>query len=322
MNPKLTCIICFKNEGNWIETTVKSIRESTEDVEILLINDCSDDGFNYGEVAERYGCRYLCNDQTLGVAGSRDLGVKNCETPYFILLDGHMKFPERDWDKRIIGALDTHPKSIVITNTIVMFLPRKSNTIRNLDCKDKRYTAFGAYINFNEPWNGLQSIWSRKPPKEGEELMEIPSVLGATYASSVEWWNYIGGLHGLISYGEDESLMSIKTWLFGGKCYIIPYLGIAHLYRVSKPYESDRVDHTYNKMFLTDLFIDDPELHDDMIKKISNTIKKDLYKDLMSLREKQLSSVLELKKFIKERQVIDFNYYRDNINKPFLDYKK
>ena len=42
----------------------------------------------------------------MGVGASRDLGVKLCQTPYFILLDAHMRFYEKIWAGRIIEELE------------------------------------------------------------------------------------------------------------------------------------------------------------------------------------------------------------------------
>lgn len=85
-NKKLTVIIPFLNEKYEVENTLQSIRlHSTDDIEIILINDASDDGFDYRCIAEKYGAKYIENPNRLGVAASRDLGVKLCQTPYFFV---------------------------------------------------------------------------------------------------------------------------------------------------------------------------------------------------------------------------------------------
>ena len=33
----------------------------------------------------------------MGVAASRDYGINYCTTPYFLLLDGHMRFYDAAW---------------------------------------------------------------------------------------------------------------------------------------------------------------------------------------------------------------------------------
>lgn len=89
---RLTVVIPFLNEGEEIENTVKSIRETAgNNVDIIFINDCSSDGYDYWSVSIKYNTQYCVNEQRMGVAESRNIGVSIIETPYFILLDGHLR---------------------------------------------------------------------------------------------------------------------------------------------------------------------------------------------------------------------------------------
>ncbi|MDR2409006.1 MAG: glycosyltransferase, partial [Bacteroidales bacterium] len=103
----LTVIIPFINEKYEVENTLESIRShSEENIDIILINDASDDNFDYQTVAEKYQTTYILNEKRLGVAASRELGIKLCRTAYFLLLDAHMRFYDDIWYQRIIAELD------------------------------------------------------------------------------------------------------------------------------------------------------------------------------------------------------------------------
>ena len=52
---QLTVIIPFQNEGYEVEKTVTSVRGTAKDVKIMLIDDNSNDGYNYKKVAEIFG---------------------------------------------------------------------------------------------------------------------------------------------------------------------------------------------------------------------------------------------------------------------------
>ena len=80
-NSKLTVIIPFQNERCEVEKTVTSVRATAKDVKIMLVDDCSDDNYDYKKVAEIFGCDYYRNSKNLGVAGSRNFGVFKCTTP-------------------------------------------------------------------------------------------------------------------------------------------------------------------------------------------------------------------------------------------------
>ena len=88
-NKQLTIIIPFLNEGEEIANTLFSIKDTvTEMPNILLINDASTDEYDYQSIAEQYNCEYIQHEKRLGVAESRNEGVRICGTPYFLLLDG------------------------------------------------------------------------------------------------------------------------------------------------------------------------------------------------------------------------------------------
>jgi hypothetical protein len=40
-----------------------------------------------------------------------------CDTEYFVLLDGHMRFYDIDWDNQFVEILSKNPNSIVCSNT-------------------------------------------------------------------------------------------------------------------------------------------------------------------------------------------------------------
>lgn len=316
-NP-LTCIITFKNEKDEIEKTVKSIRDTTKNVNILLVNDGSNDSTDYSEVAKKYKCSYIYNEESLGVAGARDLGVKECITPYFVLLDGHMRFYDQDWDIKLINELKNHPKSIISSNTIVMW-KNNDGTIDNEDGFRGRnkFGSFGAIINSDEPGWELTSKWNYKQISK-DDLIEVPSIMGAVYASSKEHWCYIQGLKMLRSYGNDESMMSIKTWLMGGKCYLMQYWGVGHLYRNDKPYATPRVDELFNQLLLIELFYDDKNKKNQILKGYEKRTGQDFYTQAQNLIQSKYDEINDYKQYIKDRQVMSIEDFLNKINAKYL----
>ncbi|WP_303011998.1 glycosyltransferase family 2 protein [uncultured Bacteroides sp.] len=98
MGAKLTVIIPFLNEKEEVRNTVKSLRESSDQCfKIILINDCSTDGYDYKKIAEDFETQYIEPSKRMGVAASRDEGVSKCNTDYFLFLDAHMRVFQRDW---------------------------------------------------------------------------------------------------------------------------------------------------------------------------------------------------------------------------------
>lgn len=245
----ITIIITFQNEGVEVKKTVESIRATTVGIPIILIDDFSTDNYDYESLAKIYNCKYIKNSENLGVAGSRDLGVQICDTEYFVLLDGHMRFYDIDWDNQFVEILSKNPNSIVCSNTADISNYYDYGYIS----EQKHYTLQeGCYIDFT-PISPYSTKWSFISLDEGP-LTRIPCVMGACYASTKTHWNNIRGLQGLVKYGCDEQLMSIKTWLSGGECLLIKDFYVGHLYR-NKPNYYVTNDHVLtNKIFLANLF--------------------------------------------------------------------
>jgi glycosyltransferase involved in cell wall biosynthesis len=150
----LTLIIPFLNEKDEVEKTLQSIREHSckNEIEIILINDASDDGYNYELVSKKYHVNYIVNEKRLGVAASRDLGIALCQTPYFLLLDAHMRFYNNIWVHRIIMELDSDKRTLLCCQTKSL---KKDNGL--LIEKDNRIKSYGACVELHkgEHWQNL-----------------------------------------------------------------------------------------------------------------------------------------------------------------------
>lgn len=253
----LTVLIPFLNEKEEVEHTVQSVLEhSNDEVEILLINDASDDGYAYEELARKYAVEYIRNDERIGVAASRDKGVACIRTPYFLFLDAHMRFYDNRWVDRIVQELQADPKALLCCQTLGLHLI-DGQVLRNRE----RPPSFGATIDFYNPHAYFESHWLFKE-KEGTataDTLPIPCVLGAAYACTKSYWLYLKGLSGLMFYGNDESYISMKVWLEGGRCKLLKDVAAGHIYRDAPPYPIENAPRLYNRLFLAELFLPDQE---------------------------------------------------------------
>lgn len=252
MDSKLTIIIPFANEKDEVENTVNSIRYySDNDVDIIVINDASDDNYNYEDCLRKYNVKYVVNERRMGVAASRDIGVNLCKTDFFLLLDAHMRFYETGWVKTIIHELEKDSRALLCAQTKVLKVSDTDHSIVDGE-QDGQY--LGAYINFYDLIEYLEPQWAyarAKLPVNYNIPIFIPCVLGAGYASSKKYWQYLNGLNGLLSYGSDEVLMSLKVWLEGGRCKLLHNVIIGHIYRISSPFEHHIEKRIYNRLYIS-----------------------------------------------------------------------
>lgn len=83
MSQELTIIIPFKNEKEEIFHTLRSIQQFSESLPVIVINDASDDGFDYQPLSQMPAVTCIRNPERIGVARCRDLGVENAVRPIF-----------------------------------------------------------------------------------------------------------------------------------------------------------------------------------------------------------------------------------------------
>ena len=250
--PLLTAVICFANEGDEVENTVCGIRETCDDaVEILLINDASNDGFDYEGVANKYGCRYLENAEQAGPAHNRHKGMRLAKTPNVILLDAHMRFYEKNWHEPVNAAIDSSPNSLFCTRSLPL---KKGGTPSGAPM------GHGASLKiFRETFGQCMHVDWNIRPQEQSTTPEIPCVLGGCYAVRREFLLGIGGYRILHRYGGEEPLISVKAWLAGDGCKLINEVEIGHIYRdkAGAPWK-DHIKHAhFNRLATARILLDD-----------------------------------------------------------------
>lgn len=86
--PKLSFIVPTYNRRNFLPINLKSLLSQTErDIEIIVIND---HGYDVSDIVDSFNdnrIKYFYNDKNLGLAGSRNVGLKNVTGDYVAMID-------------------------------------------------------------------------------------------------------------------------------------------------------------------------------------------------------------------------------------------
>lgn len=316
----ITCILTGLNEGKEVPNTLKSIRDTTgEKTEIMFIDDCSNDGFDYESVCKEYNARYVRNVDRLGVSESRNLGVSLCDTEYFVILDAHMRFFDNGWDQMVIDKLVKYPKSVICSKTAVMKYDDSGN-LKGEDGSKKISQACGAYFNRKNRGFEFSTVWSYAYLGErDDELVTVPCVLGAFYASSRTWWDRIGGINGLIKWGSDEAIMSVKTWLAGGECLCFKNFYSGHLYRKANPNPISKTEIERNEMYVAHFFLRDGKDRDEFDEHMHERLGDERYANTKKLFDETSSEVNnDREKFYKDTAIVGLDYFLQ-LNKLIMD---
>lgn len=244
---KLSVVMTFKNEYDEVAKTCKSIRDTAGDkVDIIVLNDDSDKGFDYEESLKPYNVKYFYSPKRLGSSLGKQMCVDMCETPYFLILDAHCRMWTPDWYDKAIEIMEKNEDCVYCC--CVRFFSDDT------DVKSFGVPAYGAFYFYEKP-RPLTCKWNVSKLSDTE--FEIPCILGANYLCSKRWWNYIDGFNGLKLYGREEPFVSRKSLMLGGKVKCIPQIITGHKKRKDNkfPYHLDYSEVVHNELVMAYLLM-------------------------------------------------------------------
>jgi glycosyltransferase involved in cell wall biosynthesis len=304
----LTVIIPFLNEREEVGNTIDSIlRFSNSDVDIIVINDDSDDNYDYDKLTGIYPIVYIRNSTRLGVAASRDLGVYHCKTPYFLFLDAHMRFYDCGWVGKITSLLVENDRRLLCMQSKAL-IKRNGEVVEKE--RESANVMHGATVILKYA-TCFELKWVSRETKDA--IQPIACVLGAGYACSKAYWKYLNGLKGLLYYGNDEAYMSIKVWLEGGECLLLKDVIIGHIYRERAPYRTDEYTRIYNHLLINETIVHNENIR----KKLHAEIKAHpLFSHAYRLVHAKRKEIAELKAFYIRIFKHDFTFF-ETINDQY-----
>ncbi len=296
----LTAVITFRNEGQLLWDTVADIRRTAgSTLAIHLIDDGSDDAFDYPGLAREFDCRLDRFETPRGPAANRNFGADQAETPYVICLDAHMRFYTPDWADRVVRAIKQDTNAIYCTVS------------RPLNLQAERASGaegYGAALNTDtEDQKGLLVPQWNVLPLNHCAYPRIPLPLGATYAFATTFFQDIGGYVGLKQYGGEEAFAGMKAWLFGGSCRLINDVTIGHIYRdvEQRPWTNTSSCYSLNRLLLAATLFDKADFEHFMT---TFSTLPDYSQAVRHFRQHE-TFIHNIKGFVQERSHHDSDYF-------------
>lgn len=264
----ISIIITCLNEQKELNDTIVSLCSTCDPsrVEVIVVDDCS----SCRITAPSPFVKVIQNHQRCGVGPSRHIGALHARGEWILLTDAHMRF-SAGWLEAAEHVARDYNRNILY-NGMMLGLDEGRPY---LDQHAGEY--YGATFNFYGPdrnnpakkqW--FESVWLDHRPADGAD---IPSIMGAVYLMNREWFLHLGALRHLRSWGVDEQILSLKTWLAGGKVVFLPELKLGHVFRGPKrrlPYVIPSAHIVYNKMFAIHTCLT-PELAQALLSKVTKT---------------------------------------------------
>ncbi|WAA08598.1 glycosyltransferase family 2 protein [Fervidibacillus albus] len=287
----VSIIIPVKNEGKHIQNTLHSLFETKTGypLEVIVVDDHSTDGCcKFLEKTKDDRIRLIFADN-VGVAMARNIGAEQAKGTYIIFCDAHLFFVDY-WIDRLLEPIE---KGVVdVTN------PGIANA------------ANPRAVGYGYTWNGkLEAKWNG--PKR--KMFESALLAAGCMAMAKRTFDDIGGFdRGFRIWGRSDDEISLKLWLFGYRCAVIPNVRVQHVFRTGKsvPFKFTWDDVNYNMMRMAY-----SHFNEKRIEKCKKLIKHSNPEQI--IRELFKSDVLEQRKRYFAKRTYDDDWYMEKFNIPF-----
>lgn len=223
---KISIIFPVRNEGKNVKMTLDSLftAKTSCSFEVIIVNDGSVD--HCCEFLKNYSKKdniTLIETEGIGAANARNEGAKVAKGDYLIFCDAHLQFQDC-WLENLIEPLKNSKTDAV------------SPAIGSIENDD--FIGYGQTLKSN-----LRIKWNEK----AVGLSETAVLPGACLAIKKDVFEEVGGFEkGFQTWGHEDVELSIKLWLFGYRCHVLPSVKINHLFRRELPYKVNYEDVYYN----------------------------------------------------------------------------
>lgn len=323
----LTVLIPFKNERDEVARTCKSVRDTAGDrIDIIVLNDDSDKDYDYRTALQPYDVEYHESDHRLGSSMGKQRCVELCRTPYFLILDAHCRIYTPDWLDRAIAVLSRNENCIYCC-AVQYFSDETDHQSPN------HMKAYGGFWDYNVKsilscaWNTKNLLPVNKYIRKSKRTFDIPCILGANYLCSKRWWNHLDGFNGLLLYGREETFISAKSWMGGGKVQCIPGILTGHKTRQGnrQPYPCCTYEVVHNEMAIA-YIIFNFEMFAKLMRVWQGTQHPAVVRDATHLLQSHMQELAALKQRFNAVKVHEHSFI-DKFNADFqkkigFDYRK
>jgi len=239
----LSAVIVSHNEGERLRDTVDSFLANTPELgQIVVVDDASSDSsadFLGPDRLPGYELvELITNETSVGISAARNAGGRTARGDVVVWSDAHCAV-EPGWAAPLIDALADPGVGEV------------APAVGYLDSKPGR----GYGFTWNDP--SLRMKWLEKP----EGPVDVPFICGCFLAMRREAFELSGGFdEGMYRWGSEDAELSLRLWLSGYRCQVVPDSQVRHLFRKRFPYEVDWSGVIYNALRMAVVHLPEPSV--------------------------------------------------------------
>ena len=237
--PAVTVVIVTHNEGENLRRTVDGFRKSiAEGDEIVIVDDFSTDG-SVDFLDDGYrDIRVIRPGRLLSVMSARNLGASVAAGDVIVHSDAHVD-PSPGLLDPLIAALDD---------------PEVGQVGPAIGVRDNPGHAPG----YGYTWGnaGLQVKWLHR---KGDAAYDVPIICSCCMAMRRDVYQATGGLdEGLTRWGSAEQELSLRLWLLGYRCRVVPESHAGHMFRKKFPYKVEWTGVIFNLLRMVTVHFSGP----------------------------------------------------------------
>ena len=272
MTASLSIIITSHNDPEQTALTMASIRETAPShVEVVIVDDCSATPLHH-YIKPNEQTKLIRNHHRCGCGPSRHIGALNAGGEWLLICDSHMRFTPgwfEAWNRYPVGP---DSERMVFCATCLGL------DSEHMDVNNPVGEYHGATLSLygpdrNDPKGPMQvfeAVWwlESSDPDDGRELAAI---MGACYFVSRDWFLFLSPTRYLRTWGCDEQMISLKSWLAGGSVRLAKSVKIGHKFLIKgkekQCWGAPHGDFVWNKLFAMNTL-----LPPDLAVKLSNLL--------------------------------------------------
>jgi len=282
--PSISIVIPAKNEGSNVKMTLDSLysTKTNHSFEVIVIDDDSDDGcceflrdYKHKKTVQLY------RTNGMGAASARNYGANFAKGGYLIFCDAHLTFTDW-WIDRLFQPL-LHNKTHAICPAIASMNNPSS-------------IGYGQTLkpNMTIKWN-----------KNLGNFFETAILPGGCFMIPKNIFDEVGGFEtGFLIWGYEDIEISIKLWLFGYTCHVLPSVTVNHVFRKKQPYTVESYHLSYNLLRMAYL-----HFNTERIQKSSQLIK---FKNKQRIKQDVIRNGVKEKRklYFQKRKYLDDWFFR------------
>jgi len=226
----VSAVVVSHNEGDRLRRTVHGLMATLpRDGEIVVVDDASTDGSADFLGPSYHAVRLLRPAERLGAPRARNHGAAAACGRLIVFADAHVDVGF-GWVDALRAALD--PPAVGAAGPAVSVMGSPAS-------KGYGFTWRDAALNMH--WLGRQ----------GDQPYPVPLLSGCFVAMRRDVFEACGGFdEGLSIWGGEDAELSLRLWLLGYECLLVPEVEVAHFFRDRFPYQLDWTTLLHNSLRL------------------------------------------------------------------------